>query len=83
MIVAALVLLVAGGAGFTYRLVRGPALADRVVALDGLLTVSVTAIAAYGALRESTAYVAVAVVFALVAFVGSATFARYIERRGN
>ena len=38
---------------------------------------------AYGAHVESTAYVAVAVVLGLVAFVGTATFARYIERRGN
>jgi len=83
LIPIALVVLVLAGAGFTVRLVRGPSLADRVVALDGVLTVAVMAIAAYGALVGSSEYAVVAVVVALVAFVGSATFARFIERRGN
>jgi multicomponent Na+:H+ antiporter subunit F len=83
VIPAALVLLVLSGLGFLIRLLRGPSLADRVVALDGLLTVSVMAIAAYGALVGSNEYAVVAVVVALIAFVGSATFARYIERRGT
>lgn len=82
MIPVALGLLALAGAGFLVRLVIGPSLADRVVALDGLLTVCVMAIAAYGTLIGSTAYVAVSVVVALVAFVGTATFARFIERRG-
>jgi multicomponent Na+:H+ antiporter subunit F len=83
VIPAALVLLALSGLGFLIRLLRGPSLADRVVALDGLLTVSVMAIAAYGALVGSNEYAVVAVVVALIAFVGSATFARYIERRGT
>ena len=44
MIVVALFLVTLGGAGFLYRLVRGPTLADRVVSLDGLLTIIVTAV---------------------------------------
>ena len=83
MIPAALVILTLAGAGFAVRLVWGPSLADRVVALDGLLTISVMGIAAYGALVGSVIYAAVAVVVALVAFVGTATYARFIERRGN
>lgn len=80
---ATLVLLSLAAAGFAVRLVRGPSLADRVVALDGLLTVIVMIIAAYAVLSGDTAFVVVAVVVALVAFVGTATFARYIERRGS
>ena len=83
MITVAMVLMTLAGAGFVVRLVQGPSLADRVVALDGLLTISVMGIAAYGALIGSIAYAAVAVVVALVAFVGTATYARFIERRGN
>ncbi len=83
MIAVALVMLVIGGAGFLAVLVRGPSLADRVVALDGLLTVTVMVIAAYGTLIGSVRYVVASVVVALVAFVGTATFARYIERRGR
>ena len=39
MTVVAFVLLGAAGALFGYRLLRGPSLADRVLALDGLLAV--------------------------------------------
>lgn len=83
MIPIALVLLVAAGIGFVVRLVRGPTLADRVIGLDGLLTVSVMAIAAYGTLVGEPVYAVVTVVVALVSFVGSATFARFIERKGE
>ena len=83
MIPAALAMLVLAGAGFTVRLVRGPSLADRVVAVDGLVKIAVMVIADYGALIGSSFYAIVAVVFALVAFVGTATYARFIERRGN
>lgn len=83
MIEVSLALLVLAGAGFLYRLVKGPSLADRVVALDGLLTVSVMAIAVYGALVGLNQYAAIAAVVTLVAFVGTATFARFIERRGT
>jgi multicomponent Na+:H+ antiporter subunit F len=83
VIAIAIVMLIVGGAGFLVVLVRGPSLADRVVALDGLLTVTVMVIAAYGTLIGSVRYVVASVVVALVAFVGTATFARYIERRGG
>lgn len=83
MIIATLVLLGLAGGGFLVRLAIGPTVADRVIALDGLLTVSVMGIAVYGALRGTAIYAAVAVVFALVAFAGTSTFARFIERRGS
>lgn len=83
MITAVLVLLGLAAGAFAVRLVRGPSLADRVVALDGMLTVIVMIIAAYGVQSGSTEFVVVTVVVALVAFVGTATFARFIERRGT
>lgn len=82
MIQVALVVLCIAGAGFVARLVRGPTLADRIVGLDGLLTVSVMAVAAYGTLVGDPVYAVVTVVVALVSFVGSATFARFVERKG-
>ncbi len=83
MIVAALVLTALGGTGFLYRVVRGPSLADRVVALDGLV-VSVVAAAILNAIRlDSRWFVNVAVVVALVGFIGTAATARFIEQRGR
>jgi len=74
-----LVLVTIGGAGFLYRLVRGPSLADRVVSLDGLLTVIVTAILAWSATTGESTYLTLGVVVALVAFLGTSAFARFVE----
>lgn len=81
MIAAALLLLAVGGAGFLYRLSRGPTLADRIVALDGLLTIVVTAVMAWGAYSGRDTYLTVGVVVALVAFLGTSAFARFVEGR--
>ena len=81
MIAAALVLLTIGGAGFLYRLVNGPTLADRVVSLDGLLTVVVTGVTAWGAYTGQGTYLTVGVVVSLVAFLGTCAFARFVEGR--
>lgn len=62
------------------RLVRGPALGDRALALDLISTISV-AVAAVVAVRfRSTVYLDVAVVLGLIAFIGTVAFARYLER---
>lgn len=81
MIPVALALIAVGGAGFLYRLVRGPSLADRVVALDGLLTIIVTGVIAWSAYRRDGTYLTVGVVVALVAFLGTSAFARFVEGR--
>ena len=63
------------------RLVRGPDLEDRALALDLVGTISV-AVAAVAAIRfRSAVYLDVAVVLALIAFIGTVAFARYLERR--
>jgi multicomponent Na+:H+ antiporter subunit F len=64
-----------------YRLVRGPSLPDRVVALD-LMAVSTVGIIGVATIRsENIVYLDVAVVLALIAFMGTVAFARYLERR--
>ena len=63
------------------RLIRGPTLADRMLALD-LVLVLVGSMAAVEAARQGTEYlVPVLVVLTLVAFIGTVIVARYIERR--
>jgi len=64
------------------RLFRPGSLADRVVALDTLLTTAVVGIAIYSARIGDGVYLDVLLVTSLVAFVGTVTMARYIERRG-
>ena len=64
------------------RLVRGPSVADRIVALDLLVVVVVNGIAVHAARTGDGVYLDVLVVAALLAFVSTVTVARYIERRG-
>ncbi len=63
------------------RLVIGPTLADRIVALD-MMTVQLVAFGGLAALQSrSAAFLDVAVVLALVGFLATVCLARYLERR--
>ena len=74
------VLALAAVLGFV-RLLRGPSLPDRVVAFDTLATVGVGISAVYSMAHNQPVFLDVAVVLALISFVGTVAFARYIEKR--
>jgi multisubunit Na+/H+ antiporter MnhF subunit len=78
-----LVLLAVAGACFFVRLVRGPSLADRIVALDGLIITVVAAITVDAARTGSPIFLDAVVVIALVGFVGTTAAARFVEQRGG
>jgi multicomponent Na+:H+ antiporter subunit F len=82
VISAALALLWLAGALLLVRVVVGPSLADRVVALDGLLIVVICGLAVNAARTDSDLFTDVAVVIGLLGFLGTAVAARFIERRG-
>ncbi|MEZ4657464.1 MAG: monovalent cation/H+ antiporter complex subunit F [Caldilineaceae bacterium] len=65
------------------RLVRGPHVLDRVVALDYIAIVGVGILAIYAVATGQTAYLDVAVIVALLGFLGTVGFAYYVERRTN
>jgi multicomponent Na+:H+ antiporter subunit F len=62
------------------RLILGPTGPDRAVALDSLTITSVSLIAAIGLAAARTIYLDVALVYALVSFLGIVALARYLER---
>ena len=64
------------------RLVKGPTVADRVVATDLFLTFLVMGIAVGAARTGADTYLGATLVVAVVGFLGTAMVARYIERRG-
>jgi len=66
-----------------YRLVRGPSLPDRVVALDLLATIGIGIITIHAIITNQTAFLDVAVTLALIAFLGTVAFAFYLKRRGE
>lgn len=81
MSAVAMVLLICGGGAFLVRVIIGPTLADRVVALDGLIAVLVGAIIVQSVRADTTRYLGVALVVAFVGFVGTVASARFVEGR--
>jgi len=65
-----------------FRIARGPTLADRVVALDVLNILAVAYCALLAVASGRAVYLDVAIALALVAFLVTVAFARFIERRG-
>jgi multicomponent Na+:H+ antiporter subunit F len=65
------------------RVVRGPTLPDRVVAIDLLGVVVVGLIVVYTAATGEKAFLDVAMFIVLVSFLGTVAYARYIIERGN
>ncbi len=63
------------------RLVRGPSLPDRVVAIDLMNTLGIGIIASYAIATGQSAFLDVAIAMALISFLGTVAFAYYIERR--
>jgi len=63
-----------------YRFLKGPSVADRVVAFDVMTIVGITAIVLVAYLEGRGVYLDVALVYALLSFLGVIVVARYIER---
>lgn len=61
------------------RVVRGPSVADRMVALDTLLFIGVGGLGVYIVATGDTTYIAVLVIAVLTAFISTVIVARYIE----
>jgi len=76
----ALVILAAAMVLTMIRLVKGPFLEDRVVALDLMSTSAVCFAVVLAILYGTQELIDFAVVFALIAFVGTVAFAHYLER---
>ncbi len=63
------------------RLVRGPSIADRVIALDLLTTIAIGIIAAISIATDQAAFIDIALLVAVLGFLATVAFAYYIERR--
>jgi multicomponent Na+:H+ antiporter subunit F len=80
---AALALIGASVLLVLVRLVRGPDLANRVVALDLLSVLGVGIASAASVVSDDAVYLDVALILALIAFVSTIAFARYAEQGGD
>ena len=78
--IALLTALAAASVVSGLRVFIGPSLTDRVIALDLLALAGVSLMTASGIVFDQTAFLDVALLLALIAFISTAAFARYLER---
>lgn len=62
------------------RIIKGPSVADRAVALDGMTIIAISLIVFLAYFLQRIIYLDVAIVYALVSFIGVVAIARYLER---
>ncbi len=63
-----------------YRLRIGPTVADRVIALDLLSTIGIGIIVVYSIETDKKILLDAAILLALISFVATVAFARYLEK---
>lgn len=71
-----------GGAGLVLALMRaflGPTTPDRLAAVDNMTTIVTSLILVTALLFGSSMYIDVALVYAILSFIGVIVFARYLE----
>jgi multicomponent Na+:H+ antiporter subunit F len=77
--VAGAVALIAAGLAFV-RLLLGPTIPDRAVGLDGMTIIAISLIAFVAYFSDRLIYLDVALVYAVVSFLGVVALGRYVER---
>jgi multicomponent Na+:H+ antiporter subunit F len=66
--------------GSMYRVLKGPSMADRIIALDtvGINLISIVAILSM--MLRSQAYMEIILLIGILAFLGTIAFSKYLER---
>jgi len=65
------------------RFLIGPSIADRVIALDLLITTGIGIIAMYSIVTNQPTFLDIAMILALIAFLGTVAFSYYLEKRNR
>ncbi|WP_178983447.1 cation:proton antiporter [Winogradskyella helgolandensis] len=65
------------------RFMIGPSIVDRVIALDLLITTSVGIITVYSIVYDQPTFLDIAMILALIAFLGTVAFSYYLEKRNK
>ena len=77
---AVFIIMVAIALG-VYRLVKGPTIVDRVIAIDLLTLISIALIALIAHIGSRFIYLDVALVYGLLSFLSVLAVARFLDRR--
>ena len=79
LMIAQLMLVLAMGL-YVYRIVRGPRAQDRVLCLDAMYVSAMLLVLVFGIRTGSSLYFEAALVIAIIGFVSSIAFAKFLMR---
>jgi len=65
------------------RLIKGPSVSDRIVAMDFIASLTMGFILLYSLLIENSRYFDIAVIISLISFIGTVAIATYIKQKGD
>jgi multicomponent Na+:H+ antiporter subunit F len=66
--------------GLVYRLVKGPSVPDRVVALDSIGVSIISLIGLFSIFVKTTFYLDIMLLLAILSFIGTVAFSKFIEK---
>lgn len=75
-----LVLVILSMLGLLYRVWKGPSVPDRLVALDAIGVMLISAIALLSILFDTPFFIDAILLIAIMSFIGTVSFSKFIER---
>jgi multicomponent Na+:H+ antiporter subunit F len=75
-----LILVLLSIAGLLYRVFRGPSIPDRLIALDAIGVMLISAIALLSVIFDTGFYMEVILLIAIMSFIGTVSFSKFIEK---
>lgn len=66
-----------------YRFIKGPNAVDRVVALELLISIGIASITVFSIISDNATFLDVAMILALIAFLGTVAYSYYIGKKEN
>jgi multicomponent Na+:H+ antiporter subunit F len=79
-LIISLVLLTIAMLGLVYRLIKGPTVPDRVVALDALGVSLIGIIALTSMLLDTSAFLEVILLLSILSFIGTVAFSIFLQK---
>lgn len=75
-----LLLVILSMAGLLYRAYKGPSTPDRLIALDAIGVMLISAIALLSILFDTSFFIDVILLIAIMSFIGTVSFSKFIEK---
>lgn len=81
LLLAAFILLLATLTLALYKIIKGPGVHERIIALDLTAIITMALILVYGLLQDDALYMDAVIVIALITFVGTVALSGYLKQR--